>query len=98
MSEEGGIWRTIGGRRVFIKDGEDLATAMKNSGKFEKKKDNRLDLYPAIEKEAIKIAEEKGKFNAYDYIESQRMAYSIDKEEEKKLKTKIDEIYKSRSK
>ena len=29
-----GVWRTIGGRRVFIKDGEDLATAMKNSGKF----------------------------------------------------------------
>ena len=37
MSEEGGIWRTIGGRRVFIKDGEDIATAMKNSGKFENK-------------------------------------------------------------
>lgn len=37
MSEEGGVWRTIGGRRVFIKDGEDLATAMKNSGKFENK-------------------------------------------------------------
>ena len=37
MSEEGGVWRTIGGRRVFIKDGEDLATAMKNSGKFKNK-------------------------------------------------------------
>lgn len=30
----GGVWRTIGGRRVFIKDGQDLATAMKESGKF----------------------------------------------------------------
>ena len=30
----GGVWRTIGGRRVFIKDGEDLSTAMKKSGKF----------------------------------------------------------------
>lgn len=29
-----GVWRTIGGRRVFIKDGEDLASAMKRSGKF----------------------------------------------------------------
>ena len=34
----GGVWRTVGGRRIFIKDGEDLETAMKNSGKFCKKK------------------------------------------------------------
>lgn len=32
----GGIWRTVGGRRIFIKDGEDLETAMKKSGKFKK--------------------------------------------------------------
>lgn len=31
---ENGIWRTIGGRRIFIKDSESLATAMKKSGKF----------------------------------------------------------------
>lgn len=36
MSDIGGVWRTVGGRRIFIKDGEDLATAMKNSGKFTK--------------------------------------------------------------
>lgn len=30
----GGVWRTIGGRRVFIRDGEGLAEAMKRSGKF----------------------------------------------------------------
>lgn len=29
-----GIWRTVGGRRIFIKDGQDLVTAMKESGKF----------------------------------------------------------------
>lgn len=29
-----GVWRTVGGRRIFIKDGEDLSTAMKESGKF----------------------------------------------------------------
>lgn len=32
----GGVWRTVGGRRIFIKDGEDLTTAMKKSGKFKK--------------------------------------------------------------
>ena len=36
----GGVWRTVGGRRIFIKDGEDLATAMKNSGKFNSNKPN----------------------------------------------------------
>lgn len=35
--EEDGVWRTVGGRRIFIADGEDLATAMKRSGKFERK-------------------------------------------------------------
>lgn len=30
-----GVWRTIGGRRVFISDGDDLATAMNKSGKFD---------------------------------------------------------------
>ena len=35
--EENGVWRTVGGRRIFIKDGQDLATAMKESGKFSKK-------------------------------------------------------------
>lgn len=52
MSNEiGGIWRTIGGRKVFIKDGQDLATAMKESGKFETiSQTNRLkDLYKQLE-------------------------------------------------
>ena len=31
---DGGVWRTIGGRRVFIKDGQSLADAMRESGKF----------------------------------------------------------------
>ena len=34
-----GAWRTVGGRKIFIVDGEDLATAMKNSGKFKNKKE-----------------------------------------------------------
>ena len=32
-----GVWRTIGGRRVFIKKGQRLSEAMKESGKFSKK-------------------------------------------------------------
>jgi hypothetical protein len=49
----GGVWRTIGGRRVFIKDGQDLATAMKESGKFknakkEKYKENESEFYKKL--------------------------------------------------
>lgn len=40
---DGGVWRTVGGRRVFIKDGEDLQTAMKNSGKFKNLKNEVAD-------------------------------------------------------
>lgn len=32
--EQDGVWRTIGGRRVFIRKGQDLSSAMKESGKF----------------------------------------------------------------
>lgn len=34
MNAIGGVWRTIGGRRIFIKDSQSLSTAMKESGKF----------------------------------------------------------------
>lgn len=34
MADKGGVWRTIGGRRVFIKDGQSLTDAMRESGKF----------------------------------------------------------------
>lgn len=31
-----GIWRTVGGRRIFISDGQSLPDAMKASGKFDR--------------------------------------------------------------
>lgn len=34
MADEGGVWRTISGRRVFIKDGQNLTDALRESGKF----------------------------------------------------------------
>lgn len=36
MMEEKGIWRTVSGRRIFIKEGQSISDAMRNSGKFEK--------------------------------------------------------------
>ncbi len=45
MAGEGGVWRTISGRRVFIKDGQSLTDAMRESGKFGKdaKSDGNAD-------------------------------------------------------
>ena len=36
MADENGVWRTVGGRKIFIRDGQNLADAMKESGKFNK--------------------------------------------------------------
>lgn len=37
IEDIGGMWRTVGGRRIFIKDGQTLSQAMKESGKFNNK-------------------------------------------------------------
>ena len=36
---EDGVWRTVAGRRIFIKNGQSLSDAMKKSGKFKTKKE-----------------------------------------------------------
>ena len=36
---EKGVWRTISGRRVFIKEGQSISDAMRESGKFKGKED-----------------------------------------------------------
>lgn len=57
----GGVWRTVGGRRIFIKDGEDLATAMKNSGKFKKKKqENPKYMWHGTSEENIESIKDNG--------------------------------------
>lgn len=67
---ENGVWRTVGGRRIFIKEGQDLATAMKESGKFSKKQ--------------IENGENKTKTREYKTLEEQ-IEY-IKQDEEKLLK------------
>lgn len=42
-TNEDGVWRTIGGRRVFIRNGQSLSDAMKESGKFKKKEENKKE-------------------------------------------------------
>ena len=54
---EDGVWRTIGGRRVFIKKGQSLSDAMKESGKFSRVAKNQ-DLYKKVDEENEKIKKE----------------------------------------
>lgn len=76
--EENGVWRTVGGRRIFIKEGQDLATAMKESGKFEKKYKNKQEVNKRIKEINKKIYSENG----------------VNKEEYDKLKKELDELKK----
>ena len=71
----GGVWRTVGGRRIFIKDGEDLATAMKNSGKFRNKK----------EKEEIKDKDDNKKNGKKEYEKNNQQNDSDNKENKKRI-------------
>lgn len=63
----GGVWRTIGGRRVFIKDGQDLASAMKESGKFKSaKKETKKEDEQAKSEFYKKLSNnDKDKYNSY---------------------------------
>lgn len=47
MDEENGVWRTISGRRIFIKEGQSLSDAMKESGKYEKETVEQFKDIPA---------------------------------------------------
>lgn len=57
----GGVWRTIGGRRVFIKTGQSLSSAMKASGKFKRLKRD----YDPDEEEAKLNKRENAKIREY---------------------------------
>lgn len=84
----GGVWRTVGGRRIFIKDGEDLATAMKNSGKFDSKENNNVkDKIKSKEDEINKIQKQ------IDILEDE--LYFGGSEEKNK---KLDELLNQREK
>lgn len=76
MNMEDGVWRTVGGRRIFIKNGQDLSSAMKASGKFNKKK-KKIDLND--HKEIDRIADSYENIDNYeldditrDYIKNRR--------------------------
>ena len=81
-----GVWRTVKGRRVFIRDGEELGEAMKRSGKFnniglskEQKADRSYQLKlekKELQKKILAGIDEK------DYIEYKKRIREITQEKE----------------
>ena len=65
-SDIGGVWRTVGGRKIFIKDGEDLETAMKKSGKFKNLKKKDEDEEKSSPRDAVAYFLKKGEFEKAD--------------------------------
>jgi hypothetical protein len=63
--EEKGVWRTIGGRRVFIKEGQSLSDAMKESGKFNSKETIKEGINKTLNSMSVQELE-KAKNNAKD--------------------------------
>lgn len=59
MDEINGKWRTISGRRVFIKEGQSLHEAMKESGKFDKKQINSAQKIDALFEKKRKLERER---------------------------------------
>lgn len=102
----GGVWRTVGGRRIFIKDGEDLETAMKKSGKFkkseikdkddDKNKDNEEKIKKLQEEyDSIKSMFDPRKAELRDKINALKEGKNLDdyKKEQKDKETKQKEDY-----
>lgn len=53
LNGKAGKWRTVGGRRIFIEDGQSLEDAMKASGKFDGIGNNKKDGLNAMSKNEI---------------------------------------------
>lgn len=57
FDDEDGVWRTIGGRRVFIRNGQSMSDAMKKSGKFKSAKKKEKNPIEEMANDRIKDKE-----------------------------------------
>ena len=65
-----GVWRTVGGRRIYIEEGQSLEDAMEKSGKFQKKEWD----YPGIRKSVEKIESEVESVKSFNKAAKIRIA------------------------
>lgn len=70
MAYDGGVWRTVGGRRIFIADGQSLVDAMNKSGKFGDKKWD----FRGIDEAVSKVEKAVDEANTYKKAAAARIA------------------------
>lgn len=95
MKDENGVWRTVRGRRIFIRDGESLGSAMIRSGKFnDNGKLPRREDYHKAKKQLAMIEANERENKAFDYV------YKKPKDEKQKeqWKKKADKATENRIK
>ena len=71
MADEGGVWRTIQGRKVFIKDDQSVSEAMRQSGKFRQqskkgKPENGIESVKKIRENLKKLDTDKYETGTYN--------------------------------
>ena len=100
-----GIWRTIGGRHIFIAEGEDLETAMKKSGKF----DNDNKIYELTEENIQQVIDESvsewdddyarlylTKISPSDFLKLTASEKTMERLEKEKFELDVDILKKSK--
>lgn len=90
--EENGVWRTVGGRRIFIKEGQDLASAMKESGKFKSSIENKEKELSKEEKadKSVLIRQQR------DELQEKLRKGGLSKDEYEDIKKQIKELTKQK--
>ena len=80
MAEEHGVWRTISGRRVFIKDGQSLTDAMRESGKFGDKSKTKKEEYAEAEYGVKHRVWGKASCTSYELLENDKYSLTGEKQ------------------
>lgn len=90
-----GKWRTVGGRRIFIRDGESLSSAMKKSGKFKSNKRKQEEHYAGEElynDDPNRFDNKLKEYNDKMSKEQEESAKRVNERYEKELIEKYNEI------
>jgi len=90
--EDDGVWRTINGQHIFIKEGQSPMDAfIKQTGKNNRKKEDKADEKISSEEQQITLEHEKGKIDR-DYRSFNKMKENLE-ELKTNPKSYMDRVY-----
>ena len=93
FEDDQGVWRTIGGRKVFIREGQSLSSAMKQSGKF--KKSEKQKYYEGQYEKALNDIKGLDRRDAVEIVNKELDNGNITQTEARRLQNEIDKSEKS---